>query len=181
MGGAADIGAADFHLFETLLHTHAQGFFMLDGHVRRLRASVDVLGFRCPSGGEVRHALQAAAQHWPLGSASRVRLLLERDGTIRVERSPFDGVSTHPPVAMDAHGPTRTVRLDLVPTRSDTPELLHKTSRRGVYDAARARAGVCGGGCVGVTHAPFDVLMHNERGEVTECSIANIALELPDG
>ena len=54
------------------------------------------------------------------------------------------------------------------------PTLRHKSTARSHYDAARARAGV---GEDGV----FDVLMHNAEGELTECSIANVAVETEAG
>ena len=50
---------------------------------------------------------------------------------------------------------------------SSSPFLYHKTTNRGLYEAARAA-------CPGYD----DVLLLNERGEVTESTIANVAVEI---
>jgi len=65
------------------------------------------------------------------------------------------------------------LRLDPAPTPRDDPCLRHKTTARAAYDAARERAAV--GGEI------FDVLMHNELGQVTETSITNVGLEAAGG
>ena len=62
----------------------------------------------------------------------------------------------------------------MIARRCDDPTLRHKSTARGQYDAARTRAGVGEGGV-------FDVLMHNAEGELTECSIANVAVETEAG
>ncbi|GAA97100.1 uncharacterized protein L969DRAFT_96979 [Mixia osmundae IAM 14324] len=50
--------------------------------------------------------------------------------------------------------------------------LSHKTTSRKVYDDARIR---CGATLEPRTDAPFDVVMYNDRNEVTETTISNIA------
>jgi para-aminobenzoate synthetase/4-amino-4-deoxychorismate lyase len=50
---------------------------------------------------------------------------------------------------------------------SSDPFLYHKTTNRTVYEAARA-------GCPGFD----DVLLFNERGEITESTIANVAVDI---
>ena len=107
--------------------------------------------------------------------ASRVRLLVgAASGDVRAERVALPDVTAHPSLLLDdgalAAAPVRGVRLDTAPTPSVSPQLQAKTTARGVYAAARARVGA--GAAAGV----FDVLMHNEAGEVTECSIANVAM-----
>lgn len=145
----------------------------------------------------------AAAASWPVGEASRVKLRLRSDGAIRVDRAAFAIGSTAggaPPLMLpaarvgandesDAVGTApvearRRIVLDSRPTSSVDPSVHLKSSSRHVYDAARTRAGCAqlsgGGGCVPDSSSgppPFDVLMYNEAGEVTECAIANIALE----
>jgi para-aminobenzoate synthetase/4-amino-4-deoxychorismate lyase len=58
--------------------------------------------------------------------------------------------------------------LKLAPTPVDSDDifLYHKTTRRQVYEAARASRPDCD-----------DVLLWNERGEITEASIANVVVE----
>ncbi|KAL1499623.1 hypothetical protein AB1Y20_011822 [Prymnesium parvum] len=69
--------------------------------------------------------------------------------------------------------PVGTLRVRLDPAASCTAgvEVRYKTTERGVYDAARRRVG----------EAVDDVLLWNERGEVTEASIANFAVEREEG
>ena len=68
----------DASLLETLRHSSTDGFFLLEGHLRRLRASAAVLGGgrRVPDPETLCQALEAEARRWPTGEASRVRLLL---------------------------------------------------------------------------------------------------------
>jgi len=67
------------------------------------------------------------------------------------------------------------VALDLQPSVRRSDELLgHKTLWRSVYDQARGRV-------LGPTSNVFDVVMYNEQGEITETSIANIAVECTAG
>jgi branched-subunit amino acid aminotransferase/4-amino-4-deoxychorismate lyase len=165
----------DFQLIETMLHTHKEGFYLLDGHLRRLRRSAQALGFTCPDEPATRRRLDAESCGWPRGDASRVRLLLSRRGTLHIERTGLPDVRAHPPVCMPGQrGPGLTVRLDPAATDSKQFTLRHKTTSREAYAAARARAGVRGDGRV------FDVLMFNERMEMTETSIANVAVQAGD-
>ena len=63
--------------------------------------------------------------------------------------------------------PAWTVALAREPVRSDDPFLYHKTTHREVYRRALAARPE---GCE-------DVLLFNERGEITECCIANVVVE----
>jgi para-aminobenzoate synthetase/4-amino-4-deoxychorismate lyase len=140
-------------LLETLRHDDA-GFAHLDGHLERLRASARYLGFRL----DTEDAL-AALKGAVLGSSAplRVRLTLARDGTVLAEAAPLPQ-----PVV----GPTR-VALDSDPVDPDDVWLFHKTTRREPYDRRRERR-----------PDVDDVLLINTRGEVTESTIANVAVRL---
>ena len=91
-----------------------------------------------------------------MGSA-RVRLLLEADGRIEVQAVPLP-----PP-------PTRTPQVGLAarPVDPTSVWLYHKTTRREVYDEAAASRPDCD-----------DVLLWNDRGELTESTIANVVVEI---
>lgn len=71
--------------------------------------------------------------------------------------------------------PKLTVVLDTEPfsSSSNDPYVLHKTTRRDMYDISRARAG-----CHwhGDNNEPFDVILWNSNNEITETSITNIAI-----
>jgi len=59
------------------------------------------------------------------------------------------------------------IALARAPVDSSDPFLHHKTSNRAAYEAARAA-------CPGYD----DVLLFNEKGEITESTIANVAVEI---
>jgi para-aminobenzoate synthetase/4-amino-4-deoxychorismate lyase len=86
----------------------------------------------------------------------KVRLLLDRNGRITTESEPFDRGELAEPIRLE---------LAAQPIDSGDIFLYHKTTQRQVYDAARA-------GCPEVD----DVLLYNERGELTETCRANIAV-----
>jgi para-aminobenzoate synthetase/4-amino-4-deoxychorismate lyase len=142
----------DFRLLETLLHEPGTGFFLLDGHLSRLAGSAAHFGFRFDRA-EVLHAL-----HRGLGASTpqRVRLLLDRSGEATVESIPLD----------PSPAPVR-VAIAREPVDSRDPLLFHKTTRRAVYDERRASRPDCD-----------DVLLLNERGELTESTIANLVVRL---
>jgi para-aminobenzoate synthetase/4-amino-4-deoxychorismate lyase len=91
-----------------------------------------------------------------LGEPQKVRLLLARDGQISFEATPLGRKPT-------------IVRLGvaLEPVQSRNPFLYHKTTVREMYTHA-------------ATAAPDydDILLWNERGEVTETTTANVVFLL---
>ena len=144
-----------FELYETLRHDPAEGFRHLDRHLARLGSSSAYFGFAF-DGLAVLHALQQAAGRFP-DRPARVRVSLDRQGRIDTGLTALVTSSEPVRVAIDRDHPV---------DRTD-PMLFHKTSLRGAYDEARAR------------HPDADdVLLVNDRGEVTESSIANVAIFL---
>src|SRR6266850_4178176 len=144
---------AEFQLREALLWEPGQGYFLLERHLRRLAASAAHFGFALDLEG-ARQRLTAFAIELPK-TPRKVRLELSANGDLFLEQ-------------VDVK-PSTPVRVPLArdPVDSRDEFLRHKTSRRGVYDAAlRARPG-----------AP-DVLLWNERGELTESCAANLVVEL---
>lgn len=114
----------------------------------------------------------------------RLRVLLDRDGHITVETSPAPSSSSslaeHPllviPTAptfssLAAGGQSTTtvwtLRLDSQPT-PPSAFTRHKTTRRGIYSAARERAGIAS------PSEPVEALMYNPRGEVMDGSITTV-------
>ncbi len=146
---------ADFSLLETLLWTPGEGYFLLPYHLQRLCDSATYFGIPVKEN-TVREELMGVTGSCS-GEPHKVRLLVAQDGTISCQAVPL----------CQATVPQR-VRLKLSPTPvdSDDPFLYHKTTRRQVYDAARASCPDCD-----------DVLLWNERGEITETCIANIVVE----
>jgi para-aminobenzoate synthetase/4-amino-4-deoxychorismate lyase len=143
-----------FELLETMRHDAADGVRHLDRHLQRLSESADYFGFGYDET-EVREAVEKSVASAP-ATPSRVRLALAKDGTARVVCTPL---ASDPDVVR--------VALDDVPQDPRDVFLFHKTSRRERYEEARAR------------HPDADdVLLVNDRGEVSESTVSNVAARL---
>lgn len=140
-------------LYEGLLWEPPNGYFLLERHLQRLERSADHFRFALDVD-SVRRQLLAFAQGLP-ARPLKVRLEASPDGRISLEQE-------------DAK-PSTPVRLALADRPVDGSDvfLRHKTSRREVYRRALA------------AHPEAqDVLLWNERGELTETCSANVVLEL---
>ena len=144
-----------FELYETLRHDPGDGFRHLERHLTRLRLSSSYFGFSFDESAVIR-ALEDAATRFA-DRAARVRVSVDRRG--RVDAGATALVPSPDPVgvAVDRGHPVD-------PT---DPMLFHKHSLRGRYDDARARY-----------PDADDVLLVNDRGEITESTIANVAVSL---
>jgi para-aminobenzoate synthetase / 4-amino-4-deoxychorismate lyase len=146
---------ADFSLLETMLWQPATGYYLLAEHLQRMAASAVYFGFDF-SETAVRRRLDEQAASLP-PDAHRIRLLLARDGEITLESYPLAQTAV-----------AQRIRLGLAvePISSANLFLYHKTTQRQVYDSARASRPDCD-----------DVLLWNERDEVTESTVANLVVE----
>lgn len=150
----------DFSLIETMRWEPGTGFLRLDQHMRRLSRSADALGFRQPPADTQKQLAAAVADgETPL----RVRLVMTYRGKIEITTTPFA------PLAADT---VWKVRIAKTVMPSDEPNCRHKTSRRELYETARAEF---------TPEEADEVLLLNERGEVCEGTITNIFVEQPDG
>ncbi|WP_006786884.1 chorismate-binding protein [Thiorhodospira sibirica] len=144
-----------FELLETLLWTPQQGYFLLDEHLNRLCESARYFDFGADIA-MIQAKLVRLAERFGQ-QPRRVRLLLKRNGDMTV-------TATHAP------SPFRTppaIRLAAQAVHSQDVFLYHKTTHRQAYAQALAsRPG------------DEDVLLFNERDEVTESTRANIALRM---
>ena len=146
-------GRSDFALLETMRWSPDDGWFWLDRHLDRLASSADYFDVpldRDTVIGQLAAAIEGCGE-------SRVRLTVSRRGLVDIT------------VHRHVDGPDRpvTVAIDPDPVDASSPFLYHKTTRRDTYDDRRARH-----------HGVDDVLLVNERGEITESTIANIAVNL---
>ncbi len=145
--------AEAFQLYEALLWEPRSGYFLLEDHLRRLEKSASHFRFALDLD-TVRSELLARATTLP-ERPRKIRLELSADGTIAIE-----DVDPKPST------PVR-VALAAWPIDSGDEFLRHKTSRRSVYERAlEARPGA------------EDVLLWNERRELTETCTANLVLEI---
>jgi len=144
----------DFELLETMRFDPPEGVRHLDRHLDRLAASADFFGFRYDET-EPREAVEKTVASAST-SAARVRLSLRKDGTVRVAATPAP-----------SDPPSVRVAIDDVAQDPRDVFLFHKTSLRERYDEAKRR------------HPDADdVLLVNDRGEVTESTIANVAARI---
>lgn len=145
--------APDFQIQTTLRWEPGSRYGLLPRHLSRLERAARYFDFAWkPDALQAALARQAAS--FP-ASAQRVRLLVARDGTPSVESGP---------APEPAAGPRR-VALAERPVDTSSPFLYFKTTLRRVYDDVRAgRPDV------------DDVILWNERGEITESTICNVAV-----
>lgn len=143
----------DFSLLETLLW-NGSAFVRLERHLARISQSAAFFSFLLDENVVRERLLEYGLKH--PHALRRVRVLVARDGTITVESSPFTPLDEPLTVALAKHA---------VDGRNTF--LCHKTTRRSVYDARRQDA-----------PDTDDVLLWNERGELTEFTIGNLVLEL---
>jgi para-aminobenzoate synthetase / 4-amino-4-deoxychorismate lyase len=148
----------DFALLETLRWERAEGFFLLERHLDRLRLAAARFG-RCFDEHGLREQLDQLARELPAGTW-RVRLLVHADGRTAVTHTPLD--RGMPAAVALADGPSPVI---------DNPFVTYKTTHRSLYDEARLAVRRR------VPHAD-DVLLLNERGEVTESTIANLVVDV---
>ncbi len=146
----------DFSLLETLRWHPCRGYFLLEAHLRRLMESAAYFDYPCDPD-RIRQRLVRLAADFP-PSGQKIRLLLDRRGEYRVEHSALpDGNPKTPLLAAPAR-------------EAVDPEnvfLYHKTTERRVYEQARA-----------TDPAAEEVILWNNRGELTETRIANLVVYL---
>lgn len=162
---------------QTILYAPSTSIYLLERHHERLERTAASLGFASATLDELRaHVLASMGR---ADRAHRVRVISHPDGTLAITVTPHplphDGFPNLDPAA----APLRVV-LDSVRLDTSRLSLCHKTTSRRIYDDARARVGCAPLGVVDAT-APFDALLANERGELTESGIANVALEVARG
>ena len=149
----------DFTLIETMRWEPDTGFLRYDQHMKRLTRSADAFGFRQPAG-----ALRKLTEHVAgKEEALRVRMTLAPKGEMDITSTPYT------PLADDT-----VWRLRIAKTRIDSndPLIRHKTSKRQVYETARAEY---------AAEEADEVILLNEHGDVCEGTITSIFVEDSDG
>ncbi len=146
----------EFSLLETLLWTPEDDYFLLEYHLRRLADSAAY--FEYPL--DIATVRNRLLKQVPLfsGMPHRIRLLVARDGALTVEAIPL---------ALSEFARPVRVKLADAPINSAEIFLYHKTTHRRIYEDARQSCAECD-----------DVLLWNERGELTESSVANIVVDI---
>ncbi|MFO7775437.1 MAG: aminodeoxychorismate synthase component I [Candidatus Hydrogenedentota bacterium] len=147
--------APRFSLLESLRWDEA-GYFLYDLHLERLRQSGDYFGIDADWAAVERRLKEEAARLTAAGTPHKVRLLVDQAGDCALESTPLHEL---PPL-------TLTVGLAVEPVDSGDVFLYHKTTKRDMYERARQQRPECD-----------DVILWNERGELTESTMANLVCE----
>jgi len=142
---------APFQLFESILLEDGE-YFLLSRHLERLRDSAAFFGF---SFREADFNSALGVQH-PSGSF-KIRLTLWKDGRIEADATE---IQTHT-------DEIKRVALASQAVDSSDRFLYHKTTRRDFYNAELRSRPDCD-----------DIIFWNERGEITESSIANVVVNI---
>lgn len=141
----------EIQLLETMRVSDGE-IVLLKRHMERIWRSSQELGFACDT-----DVIGAAI--WTAGVRQTepivLRFLLSRDGSYEIHVKPL------PPAGRPVF-----LTMSSVTVNSNDPMLRHKTTARAVYEQARA-------GCPDEA----DALIVNERGEITETSILNVAVK----
>ena len=187
----------DFQLLETMLWEPESGVFLLDEHLQRMGKSAAYFDIPLDAY-EIFKALEEHSRIFK-DEEMRIRLRVSRDGTFEMESfpmcsnaSPTEGRKAFgadgdrfPPVGFPFANPLRQgfagqeamvdkrgddtipMRVELARESIDSQDvfLFHKTTHRAVYEKAKSDFPDCD-----------DVILWNERGEVTESTIANVVI-----
>jgi para-aminobenzoate synthetase/4-amino-4-deoxychorismate lyase len=146
----------DFELLETILWTPSEGYFLLDYHLRRLQDSALYFNFNFDLVTIEKRLLEISNKL--SDRAYKVRLIVDKKGKITIETIPFTG-----------DRPAKVINLGIATNPIDLHDtfLYHKTTKRDFYDRVRQD-----------NPNYDDVLLWNERQEITESCIANVVVKL---
>jgi para-aminobenzoate synthetase/4-amino-4-deoxychorismate lyase len=151
---APTVRPLSFDLLETMLWKPDVGYVLVGRHLKRLLQSSDYFGFQVDML-DVRDQLEQYAAGLPR-TPHRVRVTVSRSGALDITSKPQDVDEGFPRIALAAS-----------PIDPSNPFLYHKTTHRRIYeDAIAARPGFS------------DVLLHNDRGEMTESTIATLVVNI---
>ena len=142
-----------FDLLETLLW-NTGGYYLVERHLQRLGDSAQYFGFAWDDN-RVRQELAVLGASLK-GGPQRVRLLLGEGGHTRLESQALDV----------GQGLLRVALCTRAVDRAD-PFLYHKTTHRQVYRQ-----------CLGQHPACDDVILVNDQGQLTQCCMGNLVVEL---
>ena len=142
-----------FDLLETLLWKPDRGYFLLDYHLQRLQDSANYFGYLLDLA-LVQKQLTLVANKLH-DCTHKVRLLVNQQGQITIEPTPFELTP-------------QVVKLAIAdkPIDINNPFFYHKTTNRQLYEGIKQAHPDCD-----------DVILWNERQEITETCIYNLVVQ----
>ncbi|MBL8101482.1 MAG: aminodeoxychorismate synthase component I [Anaerolineales bacterium] len=140
----------EFSLFETILWTPDEGFFLLEKHIKRLEDSADYFDFPF-SNKKFKDFVNNLASRY--NSPKRVKVLLDQFGELSAE-------------SKDYRPEKKIFKIHLAEQLINSRNVFffHKTTRRDIYPAPQSGFD--------------DVLLFNEKEELTEFTIGNLVVEM---
>ena len=145
-----------FELLETMLWTPHEGYFLFHYHLQRLKDSALYFNFEIDLAIIEKNLLEVANKLQ--NRACKTRLIVNKAGKITIETIPF--ILNKPSKIIDLAMATKPIDLH-------NTFLYHKTTKREFYNKIRQYHPNCD-----------DVLLWNERQEITESCIANVVVKL---
>lgn len=143
-----------FQLLESILWNDGYSFVPL--HLERMESSAAYFGFNIDRA-SILDALADAGKQLASGVRTKVRVILERSGAVKVAYSPVQ----------EQRG-VGTITVSTIRVSSGDRFLRHKTTCRQLYDRQYEQA---------LKQGYDEVLFLNERNEVTEGAISNVFIE----
>lgn len=145
-----------FSLLETMRWTPHEGFFLREKHIARLLDSAEYFDFPAPSQTTLETYLDDIASRFT--SPQRVRILLARNGELSFTAQ-----------ALPTENPSQPLKAALAKQAVNSADvfLFHKTTHRQMYETALQNF-----------LNSDDVLLYNERGELTEFTIGNLLVRM---
>src|SRR5215831_56893 len=140
----------EFRLIETMSVSEHGEVQLFDRHLGRLKRSARFFSFNCDLAKMRDDIIRAVPRD---RKPACLRLTLSKDGESKIESGPLPG------------GYARRLRLSSARVHSGDVFLYHKTTHRGIYEQARKEC-----------DEQTDAILINERGEITETTIMNIAV-----
>ncbi|KAK4050392.1 hypothetical protein OIV83_003461 [Microbotryomycetes sp. JL201] len=118
----------------------------------------------------IEREMWSACQRVGLGNPLRIRVTIGHDVLPHAQAFPLERMPPYP---------IQLVFDDRATDYSD-PFMRYKTTHRTTYDTARLRHGATLRPSDNEQDPPFDVILFNDRNQVTETTIANIAFKFDD-
>lgn len=143
-----------FQLLESILWNDGYSFLPL--HLERMESSAAYFGFKFDRA-SIIEALEDVGKRLASGARTKVRVLLERSGAVKITHAPVEELTG-----------SGTVTISAIRISSSDRFLRHKTTRRQLYDEQYHQA---------ILQGYDEVLFLNERNEVTEGAISNLFIE----
>jgi para-aminobenzoate synthetase/4-amino-4-deoxychorismate lyase len=142
----------EFSLLETMLWTPEEGYFLLNKHIARMADSASYFDFSFPQQALIDLLEKAEVS---FTAPQRLRITLDRSGIFKYETREFTGEDR-----------IFKVKLASTPINSENPFYFHKTTNRGFYPAINNND---------------DILLYNEKDELTEFTIGNLVVKIDGG